>query len=1051
MKTDREKMRFTQEKLRRDIRQIAKYRYVEKRDITDFEICDDAHPEIAGMMQPKDAVWRKGRVGEIWQGYDRYLWVKFLLSIPAGTDPCSETEANLLLVDGSLHAPGYRGGFEGTIFLDGNLYQGVDQNHPEVFFGKEFSGRTVQVLIRLWSGMSYDNGPCTLIRQFSGFTFCRLDKKVDELTYDALNLLDAAEVMPETDTRALDYIDALENSMKCIEWIYAEKEDASPFYQSLYEAHRLLRQTYRKFLKGPGVTVHAFGQTHIDVAWLWRVKHAKEKSARSFATVLRYMERYPNYTFFQSQPQLYSFLKSDFPDEYAQIKQRVREGRWNADGAMWLESDCNLAGGESLVRQILYGKRFFRQEFGMDSHVLWLPDTFGFNAALPQILRKSGVTSFVTSKMCWSDYDRMPHDTFYWKGIDGSRVLVCLVTTPVVKEYQNFATTPNGMLTAKTVWGTWDHYRDKELSRDVFLCYGYGDGGGGPTREMIENKERLRLIPGLPNIKDDGLTAYCDLMQKKVEKADSIPEWSGELYLENHRGTYTSQARMKQANRRLESLLRNAEIIQTTAALESGAWNAKLLQELGDIWHTALLNQFHDILPGTAIGPVYKEAHAAYRKAFQSVWKVISCLEAALPPTSDADFSVFNPYSVPADLLVEWKTSNDSISFEANGKRLNSQKTKNGYLVECTEATPLAFTPVYFKKVKTAEAGQSVLSRDHGTYQTPFYNFRFDENGRIASLFDKRAEREILAPGSIGNLLQTYDDRPLNYDAWNIDVFYQDQAYPVCCLNSLRVVENGSLRAKIRAVWSHYDSEITQDMIVYRNTARIDFRTRVDWKERHQLSRVSFAVNIQADKATFDIPFGNIERPTHSNTSWDYAKFEVCAHKWEDLSENGYGVALMNDSKYGCEVIGSTLSLSLLKSATSPDPDADQGIHEFTYSLLPHIGSWQEADVEKEALLLNSQSILCPFPAETGSLFRTSSGIEIDAVKKCEDENCVILRLHEYLGRYSHLTVCSDYAICEWCETDLMENEIALPHKGRVLETTIQPYEIKTFKIRFRS
>lgn len=1051
LKTDEEKMYFTQEKLRRDIRDIAKYRYIDKMEITDFEVCEDAHPEVTNAVCPTDAQWHQGQKGEIWNGYDRYRWVRFTLNIPADTDFNSENGVHLLYIDGSLHAPGYKGEFEGTVFLNGQPYQGVDHNHKEVFLGKEFAGRTLKVMIRLWSGMSYDNGPYTMIRQFTEMTFCRLDKKVDELYYDALNLLDAVEMLPNTSSHALDYIHALKSALGKIEWPYAVKENPAPFFDSLHEAHDLLRQTYNRFQKHEDVTVHVFGQTHIDVAWLWRVKHAREKSARSFSTVLRYMERYPDYTFFQSQPQLYSFVKKDFPKEYEQIKKRVLEGRWDADGAMWLESDCNLTSGESLVRQILYGKRFFQQEFGIDSHVVWLPDTFGFNAALPQILKKSGITAFATSKMCWSDYNRMPHDTFYWKGIDGSRILTCFVTTPVLKEYDSFGTTCNGVLTAKTVWGAWDHYREKELSKDVFMCYGFGDGGGGPTRDMIESKNRIKKIPGFPNVKDDGLTNYCDLMNRKMEQAENVPEWSGELYLENHRGTYTSQSLVKKSNRKMEYLLRRIETVQTAAALENGAWDSESLQKLNDVWHTALLNQFHDILPGSAVGPVYQDAHAAYQTAFETAGKVLQKAESALPRAEGATFSVLNSLGIPATDLVEIETSAPQQSFQINQEPVLFQKTEKGYLIECPKLAPLAYTPVYAKQEKTPQNSHKVLSEKDGVYETPFYRFRMDEGGRLASLYDLQAKRDVLAPDGLGNLLQSYDDRPLCYDAWNIDVFYQDHSYPVNGLKSLQVVENGSLRAKIRIIWHHFDSEITQDITFYKSSRRIDFKTRVNWQERHQLLRVSFAVNVHSEKAAYDIPFGNIERPTHTNTSWDFARYEVCAHKWEDLSENDYGVSLMNDCKYGCSVKGNVFSLSLLKSAASPDPKADEGIHEFSYSLLPHIGGWKEADIESIAYQFNNPVIVSPSPVKSGSLFQANQGIEIDAVKKCEDDNCVILRLHEYLGKHQNLAIHSDYSIAKWCETDLMENGITPASETSVIQTAITPYEIKTFKVWFQN
>ena len=1051
MQTEKAKMNFTFKRFRRDIEEIANYRYVDKQEITDFDVCQDNQPELVNSDGPENSQWRKGIPGEIWKGLDRYIWVRFSLDIPANAAAHSSDGDWLLYADHALHAPGYTGEFEGSLFVDGELYQGIDQNHREVFFGEKFAGRKVEILIRFWSGMSFNNAPCEMIHEFSQFLFCRLDNAVDSLYYDALNLLDALEMLPDFSTDALNYMNALERTLDEIDWPYATAEDKTPFYRSLYRAHNIMRETYESFDKKRDATVHVFGQTHIDLAWLWKIKHAREKSARSFSTVLRNMERFSDYSFFQSQPQLYEFVKHDFPEEYAQIKERIREGRWNADGAMWVESDCNLTGGESLVRQILYGKRFFKQEFGVDSKVVWLPDTFGFNAALPQILSKSGVKTFVTSKMCWSDYNRMPHDVFYWKGIDGTKILACFVTTPVISNYDSFGTTCNGVLTAKTVFGAWDHYREKEISRDAFLTYGYGDGGGGVNRDMIENKLRVAKIPGMPNVIDDSMTNYCDLMHSHVEEANDVPEWDGELYLESHRGTYTSQGFVKKSNRRLENLLRRAEMIHTAVYLQTGKWDPNGLEKVSKVWGILLVNQFHDIVPGSAVGVVYDQARKDYAEAFRTADEAIEQAEASLSSGQQTELSVFNPSGRFRDDMAEVSSSEDSLEFVLDGRSVDSQRTKDGYLIWCNALRPLSYTTLAVRKASAAKTNfEPVLTQQNGIYRTPFYEFRMDESGRMISLFDRRAGREVIEPGRAGNFLQSFIDRPTAYDAWNIDVSYQDKSYPVDNLQSLSIVENGSLRAVIRAKWNHFDSVITQDMIFYRSLRRIDFRTSVDWHERHLLLRVSFPVQVRSTKAVYDIPFGNLERSTHNNTSWDFARFESCAHKWEDLSQTDYGVSLMNDCKYGCVVKGNTLSLTLIKSATCPDREADQGEHEFCYSLLPHAGDWKQANTETEAFNLNNPLVLSSTGAQTGTVFQTTEGLEVDAVKKCEDGDDVLLRVHEYLGQSTTFELFSSYPIESWRETDLMENPIGEESRRAKISGLITPYEIKTYRIHFQ-
>lgn len=1090
----------TEEKLKARLTELESLRYRTLLTFEELDILPDPDGAAAALPPETDnSDWAAVPLGQRWQGRDRYLWLRLSTMLP-------HAPLGFRLVgrfDFGTTPHGNSRGFESLLFVNGRPRQGVDSNHREVFLD-DLAGAETKLHFRLWSGLEGGGQKTPQEHMLGQAEISLLHTASDNLYYTGRAMLETVDILADTRAERSDLLQALDRSLRLLDW---SKPGSDAFYASAEAAlaeleHRLdeLRTDYPQ--SANPVTVNCIGHTHIDVAWLWRLRHTREKAARSFSTVLELMKHYPDYVFLQTQPQLYEYVKQDYPEIYEEIGKKIAEGRWEAGGAMWLEADCNLSSGESLVRQILRGTRFFRDEFGVENRYLWLPDVFGYSWALPQILRKSGITSFMTTKISWSQYNRMPHDTFVWRGIDGSEVLTHFITTPEIEFPEETYYTYNGYIVPKTVQGIWEQYQDREMNRELLLCYGYGDGGGGVNRDMLEMRRRLEHMPGLPRTVTGRAADYFERLERTAAETEGyVHTWDGELYLENHRGTYTSQAWIKKANRRLELKLRRSEIWNVAAGL-LGDHDAKAGQRrLDQAWKIALRNQFHDIIPGSSIGEVYEDARVEYAEANALLLSVDRASIQALNSTAarsegnepesrrSRTYTVFNDSSWSSTEPVEikgWDAPEQPNDPEergiieaagcgwrtADGRPLAFQRTREGWLVDPGELLPLGFGEVIFDPADPSEASEASeiadrMESDHVTaseprfvwkedrLETPFYILEWDEQGRLRRLYDREHRREVLASGECGNVLQVFEDKPLQFDAWNIDLFYRENMRTVDTLRFMRLKENGPLRASIELEWAYGDSVIAQEVRLYTGNRRIDFCTTVDWRERRQLLKVAFPVAIRATEASYDIQFGSVKRPTHWNTSWDYARFETVGHQWADLSERGYGVSLLNDCKYGYDVNDHTLRLSLIKSAEYPDPEADLGEHVFTYSLFPHDGDWAEGGTMRQAWSLNSPP--AAWEGSSGlhgrSLLRSKASNEgdlrvgIDAFKTAEDGNGWIVRLHECEGRSGEVQMSGFAGAPHWQETDLLERPIGEEQSG-AWQFTIKPYEIKTFRLK---
>ncbi|WP_319025165.1 alpha-mannosidase [Paraclostridium bifermentans] len=1040
-------MFYTIDKLRNRIHELDNYRY---RDIIELEYFNtklNGEKDIApNIPNEYDGVIK---VGETWKGRDLYLWMQKVVDIPSNW----EKKTVVGIFDFGETGAGNNSGFESLFYLNNKPYQGVDSNHKEVFLPKDINGTSIELIFRLWTGLEGGGIPREQEHRINRAQLAWLDEKVDDLFYNASVILETIGELDEYSPDKVHLTKILNNAFKLIDWSYPGNED---FYNSLHKASDYLNKEIDKIDKHSVVNVTCIGHTHIDVAWLWRLKHTREKCARSFSTVLRLMERYPEYIFLQTQPQLYEYVKNDYPELYEAIKQKVKDGNWEVDGGMWLEADCNIPSGESLVRQILVGSRFIKEEFNKDVEYLWLPDVFGYSWALPQILKKSGIDMFMTTKISWNQYNRMPHDTFKWRGIDGSEILTHFITTPEPwSQPGSWFYTYNGRLTPKTVKGVWDAYTDKGITNDLLVSYGFGDGGGGVNREMLEYRKRLDKMPGLPNVKTGKASEYFRCLKEKVEKTEEyVHTWDGELYLEYHRGTYTSQAYTKMMNRKLELLYRETEWLSTVACLTNNDWSLYSNNEITKGWKTILRNQFHDIIPGSSITEVYEDAKQEYKEAEDIALDIQNKLEEIYINKDEHTWTIVNNSNWNRTESIDIKCDEDGSFYDEDGNKLEHQRNKDEYTVEIKNIPALGYKRIILKVDDVQDDNNSVFEYCDGKISTTKYDIEWNEYGQLTSIYDKENKREVLAKGERGNILQMFEDKPMAHEAWDIDIFYQEKMREVKDLQSVELIEIGNLKAVIRFKYKYMNTTISQDMIVYANSNRIDFKTNVDWREKKQLLKVAFVVDIRSTMATYDVQFGNVKRPTHWNTSWDRARFESVAQQWVDLSERNYGVSLLNNCKYGHDIKDNVMRLTLLKSATHPDPVQDQGEQNFTYSLLPHSGDFIDGNTVKHAYELNQplRAIKGMLKSEVKKqLFKfNDANILVDAIKKAEDEDMIIIRFHDYSGSRQNVSIDSDYEITGWMETNLMEKPIESLRNENSINIVVNPYEIKTLMIKMK-
>ena len=849
--------------------------------------------------------------------------------------------------------------------------------------------------------------------------------EIRELFYDFEVLLDSLKVIPEKSPRALEIL----NSLHEVTHIIWNGFDLT----AVAQARQRLKEVVGRKGGDPSLMISAVGHAHIDLGWLWPIRETHRKAARTFSTALANMEIYPDYIFAASQAQLFQWVKDDHPDLYARVRQKIKERRLEPQGALWVECDTNVTGGESLIRQILYGKQFFRDEFNVDPDYVWLPDTFGYSAALPQLIKRSGMSYFSTQKLSWSLINTFPYQSFHWQGIDGSKILVHMLP----EETYNSPAAP------RSVGKIEENYFQNGLSKHALMVFGIGDGGGGPGEEHLERLQRIKNFAGLSPVEQRWTSEF---FKDWSQEADKLPSWVGELYLERHQGTLTTSGASKWYNRWMEISLRYLEWIATFASLDGKyKYPNKKIQT---IWKEVLLYQFHDILPGSSIKRVYDESLARYKILSDEVNILIQEIEKEIASGIDTHkFSepilVLNPLSWMRDTWVQY-----------NQKWIHLQVPAMGYTTIETNTE--------YEIPDGLTATKTVLENDK-------LRIQFGPEGSITSIFDKSTQREIVPADEPTNRLAVYRDQG---DAWDIPMDYHS-APP----NFMKWVNSSAWidgpKAVIRQVYQYGFSELTQEISIFTNSSVIEFDSRLHWVEPGTMLRVQFPTTVFAENAAFEIQFGYVTRPTHTNTSWDLAKDEVPAQKWVDLAQRDYGVAILNDCKYGHRVKGHTIELNLLRSVLYPGtrvvPEeeyrpgepfhayTDQGDHHFRYALYPHTGDMTTGEVIKVAYEFNHPVHLVELDPKTGNqpvqkslLAVDQPNIIIETVKNSENGDGIIIRLYEAWRMKTISILKVGFNIKSVTEVNLIEqDEQEVQSNDDSIHLEFEPFEIKTIRIRF--
>ncbi|HEY4386713.1 MAG TPA: glycoside hydrolase family 38 C-terminal domain-containing protein, partial [Ktedonobacteraceae bacterium] len=782
---------------------------------------------------------------------------------------------------------------EGLAYIDGTSYAACDRYHREISLEPTWrDGRSHTLALHGWTGlggaMGGERGTKLLMRPCA---VVQIDQPTRDFIATARVALGVAQELAEAVPARGKLLYALDRAFTILD---TREPFGEAFYASVPEAYAALKEGIEQAGAPLDAEVVATGHAHIDVAWLWTLGQTRRKSSRTFHTVLRLMEQFPDYHFTQSQPQLYDYIRQDHPALFEAIKQRVAEGRWETTGGMWVEADCNLSGPESLARQFLLGRSFFKEHFGagVDTPVLWLPDVFGYAWALPQLIKQAGLKYFFTIKIGWSQYNRLPYDSFWWQGIDGTRVLTHFSPTP--EPGSAYASTYNSPVTPAAVMGTWTNFRQKDLGHGdvvppVLTAFGYGDGGGGPTREMLENLREMAEFPAVPRTRQGDVGQF--FRQLEESSGSMLPTWNGELYLEYHRGTYTTQSRNKRANRKSEFLLHDAEFLAAQAALLNQQY-CYPQSELQKAWQLVCLNQFHDIIPGSSINDVYVESQQQYAEIAELGQQVRDTALQAIAEHVVGDILVTNTTSFGRNDLAFWPEQLPAgwyLQESLTGERVYLQPTEHGTWIDAGTLASLSIVGLTLAEGEPSQAITGLIATPEAL-ENLYIRIELNSAGDITRVYDKVREREVLPEGAIANQFQAFEDRPMNWDAWDVDIFYTDKQWLADPATSIRVVEAGPLRATVEIQRRILHSDYTQRISLSYNSPRLDVETQINWIERHILLKVAFPVDILSPVATYEVQWGNVQRPTHHNTSWDWARFETCAMKWVDLSEGDYGV-----------------------------------------------------------------------------------------------------------------------------------------------------------------
>ncbi|MBE6790376.1 MAG: alpha-mannosidase [Ruminococcaceae bacterium] len=980
-----------------------------------------------------DLPFTKAEKGEYWEGEGTYCWFRGEFNVP------EELAGKTLFIKPHI------GGYEALLFVNGKPFGTFASKIVVTAHGNHYcdmvkfdpaAGEKLNIALEYYAGhfvpgcMPFENTGRTEFKfRYDGADICVKDYEVQEFYFDLKTLYQMTEALPENSFGRAKAVNAL---LKVYENIPTATDDV-PFSE-VVEALRTVKSVIKEALSaknGDNAPEAAIiGHSHMDTAWLWHVGETVKKCARTYANQISLMQQYPEYKFIQSSACHGDMIRKYYPELFEDIKKAVAEGRYEPNGGVWVECDCNITSGESMIRQFLWGQRFTRKHFGYTSNCFWLPDTFGYSAAIPQIMKGCAVDYFLTTKISWNDTNEFPYDTFYWQGIDGTKVFTHFNTTHHHPNVCDVSANINGGIKQKGV-------TDKRM-----LTFGFGDGGGGPQFEMIEMARRIEDLDGVPKTR---YSRVGDFMQELEKDCVNPNTYRGELYLELHRGTLTNQHTIKRNNRKSENALRDLEIMTVNDAVR----NDKVADssDIAPLYETLLINQFHDILPGTCINKAHLESRAQTTALIKEAKEKTAML---IKGNDDNTVTVINTLSferndvlfldIPEGLVVEGRY---------NQQRYTDLDGKNILLVSGVKIP--AFSSVTLNLVENTENRFNCnFIREGNKLSAPFYEVTLAENGTISEYFDKRAGRQIVC-GENFNTLLVAEDVPASWDNWDVDSDYELKFKNASKLVSSEIVSVGRVAYIIRNKYQiTANSTVTQDMMFFAHSAEIRFDTVIDWNDNHKFLKAAFDTDIFDDFARHEIQFGYAKRPTTRNTSVEQAKFEVLNHKYSDISEARYGFAVLNDCKYGISAKDGSLRLSLHKGGNRPDHEGDRdGLHRCVYSVLPHEGSFGTENVIKPAYMLNIPVIQTKGTTEVAPLIRLAAdNCIVEAIKPCEDaEKAFIVRVYEAEGAYTKTAVEFFDGMKKAALTNMLEEEIAEIGTNKKTELVFKPFEIKTVKV----
>ena len=1020
---------------------------------------DIAHPEDPAL---KDADWQQVKTHEEWKTGSRVLrrWIEIPEKMNGYATAGSRVNLELFFdTDDRLGI---------TVFSNGALVARGDDDtqQPIPLTSNAQPGQKFLIAVRL--NASEVNTRIAESRLSIEPPATRPDAGI--LRAEILSALPMIAAFPDGKSERESQLDA---AVKAIDFLALDHGEQGAFDESLRQSQARL-EPLRPFLKQ--FTIRAAGNSHIDMAWLWPWTETVEVVRNTFRSALDLMREYPDFKFSMSSARTYVWMEEKYPDLFKEIQQRVREGRWEVVGGMWVEPDLNMPGGESLVRQILVGKRYFHEKFGVDVKIGWNPDSFGYNWQLPQIYKKSGIDYFVTQKLMWAhEFTTFPYKLFWWESPDGSRLL-----TYFPHDYAA-NTDPVSMARDLSVWIPSLYGTDAKQHNDMLHLYGVGDHGGGPTRIMLDTATRwMKPDVVYPNLQFTTASSFFDDMQKKLSGME-VPTWRDELYFEYHRGVMTTQAETKKRIRKTEELLLNAEKFSSLATLYGRKYPS---EDFDRGWKRLLFDDFHDIMPGSGIAVNYLDAkrnledvgragHAILHESLEELAARINIQGPGVPVV------IFNSLSWPRKEVIEVEVQLPGVAKQIevrdfSGKIVPSQllthdsETNRARLLVEASVPALGYKTYYVRAAEKVTPQVSAVKSSADMLENEFVRVKVDAHtGCLTSLFDKRSNTESLAPAETeaggpkdticGNLLEAFRDKPKAWDAWNIDADFEKEHWDLTQADEVKLMESGPLRAIIQVKQHFENSSFIRNITLTAGSPRVDVRMIADWHEKHILLKVAFPLSAHNEKAAFEIPYGSIERPTTRNTPAEQGKFEVPALQWADLSDAKHGFSLLNDSKYGYDAKGNVLRLSLLRSPEWPDPHADEGLHEFTYSMYAHPGTWREAETVRRGYELNYDLLAVGTAKHPGAMKEEHSFFEVQAdnvvmtaIKKAEDDGSLILRFYEWAGKELDVKIVLPVGAQSASETDLMERPVGdLGVPGGVVTVHTKPYEIKTIRVRF--